>query len=301
MKKLLVIGGLGNIGYHFLKRIENDTTYHTICIARPSKKNKRLAKKFSNVKFVWADLFRDNIDSQIKKADVIVNLAAILPPISEARKSHSQVINRDFVQHIVNISFPSTKIIQMSTTGVKFYNTKSKSIFFAKHYLSGKKEAEDILGKAQNPYTIIRIPFVFDCKYPTISKNIFNIPLQNKMEFIHTKDVVDSLYLALTQKKNIITLGGNPQCQITYHTYLTFCFGGIKKFKSSLFTKINYPTDWISTPSVHQKITFQDMVKETKIKHPFTFLYRKIFGYFIMTNLETKSPYKKSSNKATAN
>ena len=292
MKKLLVIGGLGNIGYHFLKKIERKTGYSISCVARSSDKNRKKSKKLKNINFIWADIVKENIDAQLLDSDIIVYLAAILPPNSETKSNQSMIVNCGFVSHMLETVSSSTKIIFISTSGVKFYKTKSKSPLFAKNYLMQKKQAELILQKKSENYIIIRLPFVFEEKFPQINSKLFQIPLDNKMEFIDIDDVVENIYSALSTDTRIINLGGNPECQIRYKDYISFCFAGNTGNKKSLFSKEVYPTDWVKGPSIQQKISFKKMILKTQLRHPLIYFYRKILRKWNIKKWEKTSPFK---------
>ena len=302
MKNVVVIGGLGNIGCHLLEKIKNNDGLNITCIARFSKKNELKAKRLKKIRFVWADIIKQDILPYLKNADIILNLAAILPPQSENDIKYSNKVNYIFVKKILPFLDDKTKFIFLSTSGVSFCKSKSASKLFHKNYLMQKKKAEDAIIKGGHHYVIIRLPFVFDSVFPPITPSLFEIPLDNKMEFIHKYDVVDCICKTFKSKTDeIINLGGNCECQITYREYLQFCFAGYVPTSDDLFTQDYYPTDWIHSSDMKQKISFKTMVKEVYEKNPFMFLYRKIFRAYIIKQWEKQSPYARLRDKTAAN
>ena len=301
MKNLVVIGGLGKIGFYLLKTLENDTNLNIVCIAKPGFKNQKKAKVFKKIKFIWADALELDLFNIFKNADVVINLAAVLPPLSEVDVETSQRINYHFIKDILENIQPTTKLIFLSTAGVKFYDAESESKFFAKHYLMQKRNAENDIISSHFLYTIIRPPFVWENCFPAITSSLFDIPLSNKMEFIHVSDVVYAIHQAIEKHDNeIIDLGGNQQCQITYKDYLAFCFAGYYPTDDDLFSKHFYPTDWIQGSEYQQKISFETMVKEGQKSHPLIYLYRRLFKSYIVRKWKKLSPYHALGDKAAA-
>jgi len=80
--KVLITGGLGNIGQQVTTELVKDS-FEVRVFDLKNKKNLKTAKKMKNVGFFWGDITKEeDVKNALKDIDLVVHLAFIIPKIS---------------------------------------------------------------------------------------------------------------------------------------------------------------------------------------------------------------------------
>jgi nucleoside-diphosphate-sugar epimerase len=130
---------------------------------------------------------------------------------------------------------------------------------------------------------------------------MFDVPLNNRMEFVHTRDVGVAFANAVTCEEvwgKVLLIGGGPRCQLYYRDIVRGILEamGIGMLPEEAFTTVPFPTDWVdSTESQrllqYQQHDFDDYVREMVALLGFRRHLIRWFRPFVRHALLQRSPY----------
>ncbi|MFX0043930.1 MAG: NAD-dependent epimerase/dehydratase family protein, partial [Candidatus Hodarchaeota archaeon] len=127
--KILLTGPFGNVGLSTLEEIIK-RNYKIIAFDIKNKKNKKLAKKFENqIEIVWGDLRNyEDVQKAVKGVDIIIHLAAIIPPLADKLPELAEEVNvggtRNIVKAIIN---QNNKPKLIFTSSIAVYGDRRKN------------------------------------------------------------------------------------------------------------------------------------------------------------------------------
>tara|TARA_B100000963_G_C22607101_1_gene663086 strand:+ start:1196 stop:2104 length:909 start_codon:yes stop_codon:yes gene_type:complete len=233
-KKILVVGGTGFIGRHFLKKSVNKYDVYSLSINKIKK-----SKKINNVKYFRGDISSMKSLKKVLKSnkfDYVVNLGGYINHIDKqlANKTHlngcKNLINffknkkiKLFIQIGSSTEYGKQKSPNIETLGGK------PSTIYAKAKLDASKFLFNFTRKNYFPFTILRlyqvygpeqkknrlIPIVIDS---CLKKSEFKCSsgLQVK-DFLYVDDAVDAILKCFKNKKiinNVINIGSGQKISI---------------------------------------------------------------------------------------
>ena len=81
---------------------------------------------------------------------------------------------------------------------------------------------------------------------------MFDIPLDNRMEFVHTRDVGQAIANAVHETnvwRRTLLIGGGARCQYTYRQIARQVLAGlgVGMLPEEAFGTVPFPTDWLDT------------------------------------------------------
>jgi UDP-glucose 4-epimerase len=177
----------------------------------------------------------------------------------------------------------------------------------ADHYTQQKVKAESLVRDSGLMWSIFRIGVVLPVS--TIDgdslKSLFIVPLDTRMEFVHTKDVGRAFANGLTAPDvwgKTLLIGGGKDWQTTYREMTSAVLGsyGINLPPDAAFTTEPYYTDWLDTSESQRLLDYQhhryadlidDMRKSSRYFRPFV----QLLNPFIQRWLLAKSPFYRRS------
>jgi len=320
--KVLITGAFGNLGINTLQALfENPQAEITVFI-RKSKEKEKIAKRLwkkGDFKIVWGDIRdKDSVLKAVDGQDCIIHLAALLVPKTEENPTLCREIN---VEGLVNVIEAAERqnpmprfIFSSSITVMGLANPDhppwkvTDPLIPSNEYSKSKIEGEKLLRESKLPWVIFRIslspPFeVTDY----MMKNLFEIPLDQKLELLHPEDAGVALSHAIDADvvKKILFLAGGESCRLTQREYLTKQFHVLKMLMlpESAFRVPKSPDEWafmnwMETEESerllnYQKHSFNDYLEEYKEYIGFKRHIIKLVKKKVLETMLKTSPYYK--------
>lgn len=96
-------GAFGNVGTSALHELLRQE-HKVLCFDVKTEVNKKTAERFQGkVDVLWGDLRnKEDAEKAVQQQDVVVHLAAIIPPLSEAKPEWAREINVGGTQNLVS-------------------------------------------------------------------------------------------------------------------------------------------------------------------------------------------------------
>lgn len=174
MKKVLVVGAAGAVGFHTVKYLLSEGRYEITIMDLKNKLVMDKLKRFrKRVNIIYGDVTdRILMEALVKDHDYIIYLASAMPPLGNMKKGLSYAIDYGGCENIVraiNYYNPKCHLFYASTTSMyknkETPNVKSKIVLDEYDYFENAKlEAENLIKSKLKYYTIYRIPLVLsDC------------------------------------------------------------------------------------------------------------------------------------------
>jgi nucleoside-diphosphate-sugar epimerase len=95
-----------------------------------------------------------------------------------------------------------------------------------------------------------------------LDPDMFNVPLDNRIEFVHTRDVGLAIANGLVKSEiwgRVWHIGGGPDCQLFQRDIVEGVLDavGIGMLPEEAFTDVPFPTDWLDTAASEDLLHFQ--------------------------------------------
>jgi nucleoside-diphosphate-sugar epimerase len=317
--KVLLTGAFGNVGESTLLALL-DRQYHVRCFDLPTKRNcqtQKIHSQSSSFETIWGDI-RDG--DLVRKAangvDAIIHTAAIIPPQSDDNPELARQVNLEGTHLLIRIAESLSSLPKfIFTSSVAVYGHPMKlppprkvtdPIYPTDVYTEHKIQCEALLHESRLPWTICRLgvvtPFSLSLDLDPL---MFEVPLDQRLEFVHTRDVGLALTNAITANATGKTLliGGGKCCQMLYQDLVEKMLNaiGIGMIPESAFIQPStedeyFHTDWLDTTESQRLLSFQTRTYDQFV-HEFQLALgykRKVIRFFrpiARQWLLLKSPY----------
>lgn len=316
---VLVTGGLGNIGKEVIKELIKNN-FKVRIFDLKTKKNIKTFKRLKNVEIYWGDITKkEDIEIALKDVDVVVHLAFIIPKISsteidiEKLPNIAEKINvggtRNLIEVMEKLKKPKKIIFTSSvhTYGItqdrkpplKITDDLNPNDIYSYH----KVLCENMLKSSKLKYLILRLAasIKLDLKIENFVKGLFEVPLNNRIEFVHPKDIGIAIVNSIKRDDlwgKTLNIGGGERCQFYYKEMVSKILDaiGIGMLPEELFTRRYFAVDWMDTEESEKLLNYQkrdlnDYIKDIKKEIGFKRYVIKIFRHFVRIYLISKSPY----------
>lgn len=270
--KVLLTGAFGNIGSHVLAELVR-RGHDVRCLALETPEDRKRASAFRAVETVWGDI-RDyqTVEAAVAGIEVVVHLAAVIPPASELDVSGAAKVNVEGTRNVVTAAltqsgppkflFASTFDVHGRTRHRKPPRRVDDPLEATDGYTAQKIEAERIVRESGLTWFVPRFADV-----PTIAARgadpiMFEIGLENRIEVLHPGDAAVALANALETPQvwgRILFVGGGESCQVTYRDYLAGMLRamGLEPLPERAFSGKEYVTDWVDTEESQRLLQYQ--------------------------------------------
>jgi nucleoside-diphosphate-sugar epimerase len=301
---VLVTGAFGNIGSSTLTALlERGHTVRAFDLATRS--NRRAARRWGKrITVVWGDL-RSRIDTAnaVRGMDAIIHLAFIIPKLShtgvesEARPEWAEAINVGGMRNLIlaarsqaqrpHFVFASSIHIYGFTQHLPPPRTADEELHPVEHYAWHKLACETMLRTSGLPWSILRLAAALpiSLKPDTV---LFDIPLDNRVEYIHTRDAGVAFANAVGREdlyRRTLLIGGGPRCQYIYRDFFRPVLEamGIGMLPEEAFGSAPFATDWFDTRESQALLQYQkrtladyiaDMVNQLGWRRELAILFR---------------------------
>ncbi|MEJ2207987.1 MAG: SDR family oxidoreductase [Anaerolineae bacterium] len=322
---ILVTGGFGNVGVVVVEECLRRGHAVSVFEVR-NKRTEKLARKYSkrNVRIFFGDLRQaDDVARAVSNQDVVLHLAAILPPVSDARPELCKAVNVGGTANLVDAlhqSATKAALVLVSSASV-MGPTQQRTppvrsddpLCPTDVYSKTKIEAEALVAASGLGHCILRLAAVLPTvlNYSSLFSMtglVFDMPLEARCEIVLDIDVAYALVSAaenLCGSGEIATrtgflAGGKAQgCQMRTRDLVRALFVpiGLRMPDESLFSPdLNaYYLDWYDTEETqsilhyqrHSMDQWQGMILDkTRYVRPLIPLFRPL----IMSWIERQSP-----------
>jgi UDP-glucose 4-epimerase len=314
--KVLVTGAFGNIGWSTTEELLR-RGHDVRCFDLKTKENLKLAKKIkAEAETVLGDLRNpEDVALAVKDREVVVHLAFVIPRLSstgvnsEDEPEWAREINvggtRNLLQAIQEQPHPP-KILFASSFHIYGYTQDqapprkvTDTPHPVEHYAHHKVECERMVRESDLDWSIFRLAAALPLRL-IMDPGMFDVSLDNRIEFVHTRDVGLAIANALEIEQawgKIWHIGGGPACQLTQRELVESVLGavGLGMLPDEAFPSEPYPTDWLDTTESQrvlqfQRYTLQDYVSDLRARLGFRRFFVWMFGPIIRAWLLSKSP-----------
>jgi UDP-glucose 4-epimerase len=274
----MVTGGFGNVGSHTLPELRR-RGHEVVCLSHSSTRARRLARRFG-VTPVWGDVSdREVVARAVSGADVVVHLAAMIPPQADEEPQVARRTNVDGTAAVIaacqaqpsrpRLLFTSTLDVHGNTLQRPPPRHVDDPLVPTNPYTEHKIECERLVRESGLEWTIFRLADVPVLGMRAPHPIMFEIGLDNRIEAIHSDDAGLAIANALSTPQvwgRVFFIGGGPSCQLTYREYLTRLLAamGVGPLPEAAFSTAEYATDWLDTAESeallqYQRHTFDDI------------------------------------------
>lgn len=327
MKRVAITGASGSMGYaSYLELMKHPDRYQITMLVRPSKKNIKLFKKHipskinpkktaitekNNVKIVWGSITSiEAVRKLVEGADIVINMAAIIPPRALDSKRRTDEVNIGGIKNIVD----AVKEIEGAAERVKVISVSSVAVYgdrlppyheiqvgdpvypsVGDFYALTKIAAERILIESGLRYwavirqTFITIPNLFSLMDPIM----YHQPINQHIEPITSEDagfgIINCVEAPDSFWRNIYNMSGGEKFRIVYHEFLNRMFSlfGLNSYKCmqrNWFALRNFHCGWythedslrLEQYAHHQRSSYDDYFNIVAKKTPRIFKLAKI-------------------------
>ena len=292
--RILLTGSFGNIGRDVL-RLLLGSGYRVRCFDIETDRNRKIFKSFSRdplnarrIEISWGDIRNpEKVLEATQDVQGIIHLAALIPPSSEKNPETAQAINVEGTRHLIRAAEaldPRPRFI--FTSSVSVYGprmsdppprTTGDPVNPTDHYSSHKVECEGMLRESGLPWTLLRVAAVSVSKMNgSMDPILFEIPLDQRIEFVHSRDVARACVNSLSEDviHRVLHVGGGDGSQMLQRDFLKRILKatGFGMFPEAAFIVPEKDSDWFYTDYMdteeaqallhYQVYTFDDYLEE---------------------------------------
>ncbi len=321
--KIFLTGAFGNVGTSTLKKLLKNG-HEVKCFDINNSQNAKTQKKMlgkGQFDTVWGDLTKPaDVNDAVKDIDCIVHLAAIIPPLSEKLPDLAYKVNVEGTRNLLTAAkklnkapkfiVASSVSVYGATMHLSAPRCADDSLCPTDHYSRTKVEVENLVKDSGLPWLILRLGAVSIPKIPhKLDSIMFEVPLDQRIEFVHSKDVGTAFANAVTvdATNKILLIGGGKECQIYQRTYIESMFSalGLSMLPDTAFRVPKkddewFYTDWMDCDEAQkllkfQEHTFQGYIEKFKKQVSMRRFGLRMVAPFAKLSLLIMSPYYKFS------
>jgi UDP-glucose 4-epimerase len=314
--KVLVTGAFGNIGRSAVDELLR-RGHEVRCFDLKTKANMKVARRIKHeAESVLGDLRNpEDVAIAVRDRDVVVHLAFVIPRLSatgvnsEDEPEWAREINvggtRNLIQamksqpHPAKLLFASSFHIYGCTQDQAPPRKVTDPPHPIEHYAHHKVECEGLVRESGLDWVIFRLAAALPVRL-IFDPGMFDVSLDNRIEFVHTRDVGLAIANALEIEEawgRTWHIGGGPACQIYQRDLVESVLDvvGLGMLPEEAFPSEPYPTDWLDTMESqkvlhYQRYTLQDYLQDLKSKLGFRRYFVRMLRPIIRAILLSKSP-----------
>ena len=259
--KILLTGASGTVGYEVLKQLcEVKNEYEVTVFDIKSNKTIKKFKPFKEkINVVYGNITNDNdLIKVCNDKDVIIHLAAIIPPLADEKPALSYKVNVLGTENLIRLlELHSPNAFFLYSSSISVYGDRLYNPMITIHdklnpsegdeYAKTKILAENIIQNCKLDWSIFRLTAIMGGH--KISKLMFHQPLNTSLEIASPADTARAFINAIDKQvelsKKIFNLGGGERCRIIYDDFLSH------SFKIFGLGKLNFPPKTFAEKNFH--------------------------------------------------
>jgi UDP-glucose 4-epimerase len=289
--RVLLTGATGNIGEQALAALLHDGHVVRCLVRRPAVLRRLAARQGARpgqVEIVPGDVSdAAQVVAAVAEQDVVVHLAALLPPVSDLEPERARAVNVGGTRTIIEAirAQPRPPRLIYASTIALFGITQNQPpprrvgdpIHPSDPYSQHKAECEALIRESGLTWAILRYTVVprFDESFdPVRIRAMFSINPNDRMETLHPYDAGRALANAVSSPdisgKTLIIAGG-PTCRMHMRDYYRAFLdaAGIGTFPDTAYSRESYHLDFYDTAESqallrYQEHTFDDFARELR-------------------------------------
>ncbi len=322
--KVLVTGAFGNIGQSVLEELLRKG-HKVRGFDLRTRANERIARRYGDrIEVVWGDLRnKEDVARAVAGQEVVVHLAFIIPKSAtgiepEAQPDLAYQVNVEGTRNLLEamkaqhlpprLIFSSSVSVYGLTQDQPPPRRADDPLRPVGHYPRHKVLCEQMIRESGLEWVILRLGAVFPLAL-RLDPGIFDIPLDNRIEFIHVKDVGLAIANAVSLSNvwgKVLLIGGGPRCQFYFGELLTRVLEamGVGMFPKEAFSTMPFYTDWLDTEESQRLLQYQQRTLDNYIRDMLAILgFRRhliqMFRPLVRWWLLRQSPYWRQRRKET--
>ncbi len=256
---ILLTGASGTVGSEVLQQLAFSENIHLTVFDQKTTKSKRIFAPYKNhIKVIYGDLTNENDIATIPdKLDVVIHLAAIIPPLADEKPELAHKVNVIGTKTLLNrLETTSPNVFFMYSSSISVYGDRILNPFIkvtdiiqpsqGDVYAQTKIEAENLIKSSNINWTIFRLAAIM--KNHKVSRLMFHMPLSTTFEICTPTDTSRAFTNGIYKKEKLIgqvfNLGGGEKCCTTYEKFLEKSFSifglGALNFPDLAFAHQNF-------------------------------------------------------------
>ena len=252
---ILVTGAAGRLGSRLVKLYsQNDCDVRAFDLPFV---NWEIIENMPRVETFPGDITDPSVVSQAcVDMDVVVHLAAILPPNSESNRETTMRVNVEGTRNILENVETETVVIQassISTYGITHHETppirEDHPLQSHNNYSESKIEAERLLEDSGLPHVTLRVA-------PIAVADLLELPdvvpyrADQRVEFVDVEDVAHAFHLASMKPEAVgktLNIAGGKSWQMTGSEYIEEFYGALGVDVEPNYPEVYTAVDWYDT------------------------------------------------------
>jgi len=305
--RVLVTGGAGRLGITVCQTLLRGG-FQVRVFDLDTARNRRSVKEFAGrAEVLWGDITQpDSVRQAMAEVDVVVHMAAVLPPVAYEKPELAAGVNVGGTRIIVDVlkekggNIPlvytsSAAVFGPSPEATELISPEKNPPHPKGIYAETKFQAENLIKESGIDYVILRLTATM---YPIFEvsdlRRMFTIPLRNRIEFCHLDDTALAILNAVSDfnrvKGNTLVISGGIYQQMYYEDMIGAILKvlGLPMPPARKFTTEPYYLDWYDTSRSQellcfQQKTFADYLADyaQELTRRFTPLFLPFMRYFV--------------------
>ncbi len=260
LQTILLTGASGTVGIEVLRQLVLMNEVRLIVFDKKTQRTKKLLNPYKNqIEIIYGDISRkEDIKQLPHNIDVVIHLAAIIPPLADENLDLAQAVNVEGTKLLITqLENTSPDAFFLYSSSISVYGDRVSNPEISIHdpllpsvgdaYARTKIEAEELIQKSKLDWSIFRLTAIM--KNHKISKLMFHMPLNTLLEICTPTDTARAFIEAINKRsilsKRIFNLGGGENCTITYKQFLE------KSFQLFGLGDLNFPPNSFALGNFH--------------------------------------------------
>ncbi len=276
--KVLLTGAFGNVGVSTLDELLRQG--HAVrCFDLRTPTNQRTARRYGGrIEVVWGDLRNPaDVAVAVAGAEVVLHVAFIIPKMShtgiesERRPEWAESVNVGGTRHLIEalqaqpvppkLVFTSSLHVYGRTQHLPPPRTVAEIPQPIEHYARHKIKCEEMIRASGLRWAILRLAATFPLALK-LDPGMFDVPLANRMEYVHTHDVGLALANAVSSDEiwgKTLLVGGGTRCQHVFGDMVSRIVDsmGLEMLPKEAFATVPFATDWLDTEESQRLLRYQ--------------------------------------------
>ena len=274
--KILVIGAAGRLGKEIIGTLSESS--HEIRAFDLPNISWESIEKLEDVEIFPGDVTKKYLITEAcREIDLVIHLAALLPPQSEVDRRLTLEVNVEGTRNIVEALEPKENVPIIFASSISTYGiTASEEPPIGEDhpqnahniYAKSKIEAEHLIKSSGIPYVILRIA-------PLSVADLVELPevipyrKDQRVEFVYATDAAQALFEAVGNPDALgktLNIAGGSSWQMTGAEYITRFYDALGVEVDAVFSEEYTAVDWYDTSKSlflgYQKTSFNDFQRK---------------------------------------
>ncbi len=270
----MLTGASGTVGIEVLiQLVQLKNKYEITVFDIKSPKTVKSFKPFQNVvTIIYGDIANQNeLALACHNQDVVIHLAAIIPPLADDNPDLSYRVNVVGTQNLIELlELHAPKAFLIYSSSISVYGDRLHTPMISvgdalspsegDEYAKTKILAETCIENSTLDWTIFRLAAIMGGH--KVSKLMFHQPLKTSLEIATPRDTARAFVNAIEKQaqisKQIFNLGGGENCRMIYDDFLSESFKifglGELDFKPNSFADKNFHCGYYADGDVLEQI-----------------------------------------------